>query len=260
MTVEGYHRVRRGAGPVEPKGTGRSRLSKSRASRDPKAFGHLPTDATVVVIRQRTQGGGAITRKGGTMHERQRARRELAEAADGRAHAGIEAGIPEQVFRGDRRPDSIAVGQCLPVPALGVQVAAQQGARGCLVDHGGIPAMRGGRRSDETDALAAPEVDNFAVLQYAWGTIREVVERYQATGLTVGGQRLRCDSEPFVHRPALVGLEMTERDKAQALRRNDSAEGVAIERKHFSQTGVEHQRLVPENEKLIEGETGGRRD
>jgi hypothetical protein len=48
----------------------------------------------------------------------------------------------------------------------------------------------------------AAEVDNFAVRQYARGTIREIVEGYHAAGLTVRGRRLRGDREPFVHRAA----------------------------------------------------------
>src|SRR5262249_55253708 len=98
--------------------------------------------------------------------------------------------------------------------------------------------MRDVRRVDETDALAAAEVDNFAVREYARGTIREIVEGYHAASLTVRG---------FVHRAALVGLEMPERDPTQAIGRHDAAQCVAIDRKHFSKTGMEHQRLVAEN-------------
>ena len=72
--------------------------------------------------------------------------------------------------------------------------------------------------------------------------------------------RLRRDREPFVHRAALVGLEMAEGDPAQALGRDDAADGVAVERKHLAQAGVEHQRLVAEHEELVEGEAGGRGD
>ena len=43
------------------------------------------------------------------MHQRQRARRELRQPADRRAHAGVEAGIVEQVLGGDRRPDDVAL-------------------------------------------------------------------------------------------------------------------------------------------------------
>src|SRR6516162_6808856 len=116
--------------------------------------------------------------------------------------------------------------------------------------------MWGVRRVDETDALAATEVDDFAVRQYARGTIREIVERYHAADLTVRRRGLRRNREPFVHRAALVGFEMAERDPTQALSRHDAAQCVVIDRKHFSKTGMEHQRLVAENQKLIEGEAG----
>src|SRR5262249_45995511 len=103
------------------------------------------------------------------------------------------------------------------------------------------------RGVDETDALAAAEVDNFAVRQHARGTIREIVEGYHAASLTVRGRRLRREREPFVHRAALVGLEMPERDPTQPTRRHDAAQCVAMDRKHVSKTGMEHQRLVAEN-------------
>ena len=158
------------------------------------------------------------------MHQRERARRELGEAADRRAHAGVEAGILEQVLRRDRRPDDVALGQRRAVAELGEQVAAQQGPRRLLVQHAGVPAMRRMRRVDEADALAAAEVDHFAVLQHARRAVGEVVERHHAAGLAVRRRRLRRDREPFVHRAALVGLEMAEGDPAQALGRDDAAD------------------------------------
>src|SRR5215472_13209871 len=107
--------------------------------------------------------------------------------------------------------------------------------------------MRDVRRVDETDALTAAKVDDFAVRQYARGTIREIVEGYHAAGLTVRGRRLRRDREPFVHRAALVGLEMTKRYPTQAIGRHDAVQCVAIDRKHSPKTGMEHQRLVAED-------------
>jgi hypothetical protein len=65
--------------------------------------------------------------------------------------------------------------------------------------------------------------------------------------LTVRGRRLRRDREPFVHRAALVGLEMAEGNPTQTLGRHDAGQCVAIGRKHFSKTGMEHKRLVAEN-------------
>ena len=76
----------------------------------------------------------------------------------------------------------------------------------------------------------------------------------------MSGRRLWRNREPFVHRAAFVGLEMAECDPTQALDRNDAAQCIAIERKHSSETGMEHQRLVAENQKLIEGEACGRSD
>ena len=35
---------------------------------------------------------------------------------------------------------------------------------------------------------------------------------------------------------------------------------VAVEREHLAQAGVEHQRLVAEDQELVEGEAGGRGD
>ena len=50
-----------------------------------------------------------------------------------------------------------------PSAELGEQVAAHQGVRRLLVQHAGVPAVRGVRRVDEADALAAAEVDRLAV-------------------------------------------------------------------------------------------------
>src|SRR5262249_18790555 len=118
----------------------------------------------------------------------------------------------------------------------------------------------GMRRINETDALAAAEINDFAVRQYARSTDCEIVKRHHAAGLAMRGCWLWSEREPFVHRPALVGLEMTRPDPAQTLWRRDASQGVAIEMKHFSKTGVKHQRFVAQHKKLIEGETGGRRD
>src|SRR5215813_109122 len=107
--------------------------------------------------------------------------------------------------------------------------------------------MRDVRRVYETDALTAAEIDDFAVRQYARGTIREIVEGYHAAGSTVRGRRLWRDREPFVHRAALVGLEMPERDPTQAIGRHNAAQCIAIDRKHFSEAAMEHQRLVADN-------------
>jgi hypothetical protein len=62
------------------------------------------------------------------------------------------------------------------------------------------------------------------------------------------------------HRAALVRLEVAERDPAQLLGRNEAAQRVTRERKHLPQSGVKQQRLVADDEELIEGEARRRRD
>ncbi len=53
---------------------------------------------------------------------------------------------------------------------------------------------------------------------------------------------------------------MAESDPPQLRRRNDAAHRVEIGRKHLAQTGMKHQRFVAEDEKLVEGEAGRRRN
>ena len=125
--------------------------------------------------------------------------------------------------------------------------------------HAGVPAVRDMRRVEVADPLAA-EVDHLAVLQHARRAVGHVVERHHAAGLPVRHLRLRRDREPLVHRAALVGLVVAEGDPAQPFGRDEPADGLADEREHPPQAGVEQQRLVPEDEELVEGEAGGRRD
>ena len=84
--------------------------------------------------------------------------------------------------------------------------------------------------------------------------------RLEISRVAVRDLRIRRDREPFVHRAAFIGLVMAEGDPAQPLGRHDAAERIVVERKHLAQAGVEHQRLVTEDEKLIEGEAGRRGD
>jgi len=67
--------------------------------------------APVILVRERAERSRAVAHKGGPVHQRQRAWRELGEAADGRAHVRVERGILEQVLRHDRRSDHVALRQ-----------------------------------------------------------------------------------------------------------------------------------------------------
>ena len=71
------------------------------------------------------------------------------------------------------------------------------------------------------------------------------------------GCGLRSQREPFVHRSALVCFEVAEGDPAQTIHFDNAIEGVAIERKHLAKPGMEHQRFVSKDEKLIECKPAG---
>ena len=122
---------------------------------------------------------------------------------------------------------------------LGEKVAAHQRSGRLLVEHAGIPPVRDMRSVEIANALPVAEVDGLTVGQGAGQAVGCIVQRDQATGLSVRSFGLRRDRKPFVQRAALVGLEMAEANPAQALDRGQPADGVTDERKHAPETGVE---------------------
>ena len=64
--------------------------------------------------------------------------------------------------------------------------------------------------------------------------------------------------EELVHRAALVGLDMAERDPAQPLDGHDPGDRLGHEREHGPRSGVEQQRFVGGDEELVEREPGRR--
>src|SRR5258708_23821304 len=60
----------------------------------------------------------------------------------------------------------------------------------------------------------------------------------------------------MVHRSALVGIDMAEGDPAQLVHRDEAPNRVRYERKQRSQAGLEEQRLLIEDEELVEHEIG----
>ena len=62
--------------------------------------------------------------------------------------------------------------------------------------------------------------------------------------------RLRSGGEELVHRAALVGLDVAERDPTEALHRHDLRNRFRDEREHRPRSGVEQERLVRLDDEL----------
>ena len=69
------------------------------------------------------------------------------------------------------------------------------------------------------------------------------------------GDRLGREREPFVHRAAFIGLDVTESDPAQPLRVDDFGNRGGHRREQWSLAGVKEQGLIGIDEKLVESES-----
>ena len=89
------------------------------------------------------------------MHDGERGRIELGEAADGGRRLRCETARAEQVLGLDGRVDEVVPRQRRPVSDLGEQVTAEQGAGGLLVEDVGIPPVGDVWCVDAADAPTA---------------------------------------------------------------------------------------------------------
>jgi hypothetical protein len=74
----------------------------------------------------------------------------------------------------------------------------------------------------------------------------------------MGNLGARGGGKKFVHRAALVGFHVPEGNPAQPLERDDARDRLRYERKHVAQTGMEKERLVRVDQKLVEREAARR--
>src|SRR5215470_387831 len=65
---------------------------------------------------------------------------------------------------------------------------------------------------------------------------------------------MRRVCKPFIHRAAFVGLVMAKHDPAKFLRGHEPCNGAADKRKHPPQASMEEERLVPQDQELVEGD------
>ena len=98
---------------------------------------------------------------------------------------------------------------------------------------------------------------HLALRERAGRPVAQVVQRHVAAERAVGHLAAGRRREPHVHRAALVGLDVAERDPAQRLDRQDRGHRLGDEREHPADAGVEEQRLVGGDEELVEGEAVG---
>ena len=79
----------------------------------------------------------------------------------------------EQLFRRERGPDDVGVGDGRSVACMGEEITAKERAGGFLEQNARLPVVRDVRRIDMPDALAA-EIDDRAVGQLARRSIAQV--------------------------------------------------------------------------------------
>jgi hypothetical protein len=120
----------------------------------------------------------------------------------------------------------------------------------------GLPAVRE-VGSVEPREGASPDRHRLAIGQGARLAITEVVDRHHRRDLRAQRTCARRDREEVVQATRLVGLDMRERDPAKLFDREHGGDRLLHQREHLARTGVEDQRLVIDDEVLVEREPTG---
>ena len=151
------------------------------------------------------------------MHHREGRGGELGQGPHRGRGLRREARGPEDVFGERRALDDVVARERGTVADLGEEVTAEQRAGGLLVEHARVPAVGHVRCVDVTNPVRS-QLDDLTVGERHRWTVAEVVVRDHAPERAVRDLGVRRDREELVHRAALVGLEVTERDPPQAVR------------------------------------------
>src|SRR6516164_5966860 len=109
------------------------------------------------------------------------------------------------------------------------------------------------RRINVTKASTS-DVNNLAVRQNARRPIRHIAYRNTTTHHAVHKLSRRRCRQPFIHRPAFVGLKMSEGKPAQPLKWHNPGDGSGNQWKHFSLPAVKQERLITGDQEVIKSE------
>ena len=124
-------------------------------------------------------------------------------------------------------PTTSPVGKRRAIAELREQIAAHQRAGRFLEEHAGVPAVRRVRRVDDSGRACRRRGRSPRRRASARGvrSAKSLSDTMQPVR-PCAAVRLGRGGKPLVHRAAFVGLEMAEGDPAQALGRDDAAQGV----------------------------------
>lgn len=189
------------------------------------------------------------------MHRRQCLRFEVGQPLDRRHRRRREVRVAEEVLRHLGGAEDVAVGQRPPVAQLGEQITAQQGRRRLLEQEPRLPGVGDVRRVEVAKPKGPDDLD-LAVGEGPGRPVGHLVQRHRTPEAAVGHLRVGSDRQELVHRAALVGLDVTERNPPQPLHRHDPFDGLAHGREHRAVPRVEQERLVVVEQELVEGEAG----
>jgi hypothetical protein len=137
------------------------------------------------------------------------------------------------------------------------QVAAEQCGRLLFEEDPGVPSVGHVGRVDPPQSLTA-QVEDLAVGQRRPGRAGGLVHAGDQRPERPHGQfGVRRRPEPVVQRPGLVGLPVPEAHVPDPLQRDDFRHRRRHQREHLPGTGVEQQRVVADDEELVEREAAG---
>lgn len=191
------------------------------------------------------------------MHGGERPRlqvRQLSKDAAGvvsvRDVAGKRAGFrPDQGFA--RAIGNAGVCERLHITPLVKKIRAEQSAIGLFEQNAGIPSVRNVWRRAEAETIVSGG-ERFFPGNRMGGAESEIVYAHQGAHQTTNRFSGRSESQPFVQRSTLVGFEMAEADTTDAGRIDQSGHGLTHHGKHSFQAGVEQERFIVFDYKMVE--------